>query len=62
MKLMDVSELSEKLNVKKKTIYDWVHKELIPYIKLGGLLRFDSDDIDRWVKSKKSKKKYRNLI
>lgn len=59
MKLVDISEFSEKLNIKKKTIYDWVHKGLIPYIKLGRLVRFDPDDIDRWLKSKRSKKKYR---
>jgi excisionase family DNA binding protein len=57
MKLLDVSQLSEMLNVKKKTIYDWVHKNKIPYLKLGNLVRFNPNDIDQWLKSKKHKKK-----
>ena len=59
MKLMDISQLSEMLNVKKKTIYDWVHKRQIPYIKLGHLLRFDPNDIEKWLKSRRQKAKYR---
>ena len=51
MKLLNVTQLSEILNIKKKTIYDWTHKGLIPYIKLGHLLRFDPDIISKWVKS-----------
>jgi excisionase family DNA binding protein len=58
MKLIDITQLSEMLNVKKKTIYDWVHKRKIPYIKLGGLIRFDPTEIEQWVKSKKICKKY----
>ncbi|MBE0433085.1 helix-turn-helix domain-containing protein [candidate division WOR-3 bacterium] len=55
MKLLNVAQLSEFLNIKKKTIYDWCHKQQIPFIKVGGLLRFDHDDIMRWLQSKKRK-------
>lgn len=51
MKLLNVDQLSDILNVNKKTIYDWTHKGLIPYIKLGHLLRFDLEAISKWVKS-----------
>ena len=37
------------------TIYDWVHKEQIPHIKLGNLLRFDRNDIERWINTLKQK-------
>ncbi|UCC12778.1 MAG: helix-turn-helix domain-containing protein [candidate division WOR-3 bacterium] len=57
MKLLNISELSKKLNVKKKTIYDWIHKGSIPQIKLGRLVRFDSDEIDKWIRSKSRKSK-----
>jgi len=53
VKLIDVTQLAEMLGVKPKTIYDWSHKGLIPCVKLGRLLRFDPDDIERLVKSKK---------
>ena len=47
MKLLNVSQLADILSVKKKTIYDWTHKGLIPYVKLGHLLRFDPEAISR---------------
>lgn len=53
MKLIDIKQLSELLNVKVKTIYDWTHKGEIPHIKFGHLVRFDLDDIEKWVKTKK---------
>ena len=53
MKLMDVSQLSNLLKVKPNTIYDWVHKKRIPYYKLEGCLRFNEDEILKWLKSKK---------
>lgn len=57
MKLLNVTQLSELINVKPKTIYDWVHKEKIPYYKIEGALRFNSDEIERWVKSKKNSRR-----
>lgn len=53
MKLLNITQLSEAICVKPKTIYDWVHKEQIPYMKLGHLLRFDPNEIDRWLKANK---------
>jgi excisionase family DNA binding protein len=53
MKLMTLAQVAELLNVKPKTIYDWTHRRRIPCVKLGRLLRFDQDEIERWVKSKK---------
>jgi excisionase family DNA binding protein len=58
VRLMDVKTLSSLLSVKPKTIYDWVHKDYIPYIKLGRrLVRFDADEIRKWLENKKSKKR-----
>jgi excisionase family DNA binding protein len=50
VKLVDISQLSEILSVKKKTIYDWTHKRKIPHVKMGRLVRFDPNDIERWIK------------
>lgn len=60
MKLLDISQLSEIINIKKKTIYDWTHKGLIPYVKVGRLLRFDINDIERWLKRNSHSKSMRN--
>ena len=50
MRLLDITQLSEAINVNKKTIYDWTHKKQIPHIKMGRLLRFDLDDIEKWIR------------
>ena len=56
MKILNVKQLAEILNVKPKTIYDWKHKGKIPYLKFGRLLRFDYDEIVKWVKNPRSSK------
>ena len=60
MKFLNVNELSNILNIKVKTIYDWTHKGLIPYIKLGHLVRFDPDVISKWIKCNSHMTKVRN--
>jgi len=63
MKLVDIRTLSELLSVKPKTIYDWVHRNTIPHIKLGKLVRFDENEIKKWLENKKStSNKVRNLM
>ena len=52
-KLLDVRELSQRLGVKVKTVYCWVHARQIPYVKVGRLVKFDPLDISQWVESRK---------
>ncbi len=52
-KLLDVRELSQRLGVKVKTVYCWVHARHIPYVKVGRLVKFDPLDISQWVESRK---------
>ena len=49
MKLLTTKELSKYINVKEKTIYSWVGKGLIPYLKFNGVLRFNLVEIEQWV-------------
>ncbi|OGQ50783.1 MAG: hypothetical protein A3J24_01545 [Deltaproteobacteria bacterium RIFCSPLOWO2_02_FULL_53_8] len=53
MNLVTIKELSGFLKVKPSTIYSWVHNGTIPFIKLNGLLRFDMDEITKWVEGSK---------
>jgi excisionase family DNA binding protein len=53
MPLIDAEELSQRISVKKATIYDWVRRGKIPCVRLEGLVRFDQDEIERWVEKKK---------
>ena len=51
--LIDTKELSNLLGVSEKTLYGWVHQRKIPFLKMGGLLRFDLGDIEKWIQKKK---------
>jgi excisionase family DNA binding protein len=53
MQMLNIQKLSALLNVKQKTIYDWCHRKKIPYYKLEGCLRFDENEILKWLRSKK---------
>ena len=48
-RLLTPGELSELLNVKRSTIYQWSSSGFVPKRKLGRLLRFDEQDIERWL-------------
>ena len=51
MKLLTVKELSVLISVKESTLYSWAGKGLIPAHKLNGLLRFDWQEIEVWIKN-----------
>ncbi len=48
-KLLTARQVSELLEVKLSTVYDWVYRGLIPYVKLGRLIRFKKKEIFHWV-------------
>lgn len=48
-KLLTAKQVSELLEVKTSTVYDWVYRDVIPYIKLGRLVRFKKTDIFHWL-------------
>ncbi len=50
MKLITIDELSTILQTSKSTIYRWVHKREIPFVKLGGKLLFSQDEIQEYIK------------
>ena len=54
MKIITVKELSDLINIKEKTIYQWAESRQIPCFKLNGALRFDLEDIQQWIKSCKN--------
>lgn len=55
MKLMDVKECAEFLNVKVSWLRKKVFHREIPYTKLGALVRFDKSEIIEWVKEQSNK-------
>ena len=51
MQIIDIKALSQLLTVKEKTLYQWAESGQIPCLKLNGALRFDLDDIQKWILS-----------
>lgn len=51
-KLLTARQVSELLEVKISTVYDWVHDGAIPHVKLGRLVRFNKAELFRWVESR----------
>lgn len=45
----NIQQVSQYLQVKPKTIYNWAESGEIPYYKIGRLIRFKRTDIDAWV-------------
>ncbi|MBF0472432.1 MAG: helix-turn-helix domain-containing protein [Nitrospirae bacterium] len=51
MKILTIKEISQILNVKIKTLYQWAELNQIPHIKMNGCLRFDLNEIEKWVQN-----------
>ena len=50
-KLLDVDDLAKYLKLRKQTIYNWLNQRKISGMKIGGVWRFDKDEIDKWLKA-----------
>ncbi len=50
-RLMDIEELADYLRLRKQTIYNWLHQRKMTGIKVGGVWRFDRQEIEKWLKS-----------
>jgi len=49
--LLTVKELANQLHIRPSTLYAWAAQGRIPCVKLHGLVRFERDEIERWVES-----------
>ena len=48
-RLLTAKQVSELIEVRPSTVYQWVHTGLIPYVKLGRCVRFKKDELFRWI-------------
>ena len=48
--MLTVKELSAWLNIKPSTLYLWVSQNKIPCRRIHGLVRFEPDAIQAWLK------------
>jgi excisionase family DNA binding protein len=51
---LTVKELSQYIKLKEKTIYSFVNKGSIPHYRINKLIRFNKDEIDHWMVTKKA--------
>ena len=49
--MLTVKELSAWLNIKPSTLYLWVSQNKIPCRRIHGLVRFEPEAIQAWLKS-----------
>jgi excisionase family DNA binding protein len=49
--LLDLAAVADRLGVGERHVRRLVFERRIPFIKWGHLLRFDPDEIDRWIDS-----------
>ncbi len=50
--LLNAAELGALLNISPKTVYAYVSKGLIPFIKIESNVRFSPQQIRRWLREK----------
>jgi excisionase family DNA binding protein len=51
-RLYTAQDLAEMLSCTTATIYNQVRLGAIPHIRIGRLIRFDPDEIDRWIRER----------
>jgi len=50
-KLLTAQQVADYLQMPISSLYDLTHRRAIPFIKLGGRLRFRLVEIDEWLES-----------
>jgi excisionase family DNA binding protein len=61
-KLLNPSQLAEILGVSPGTIYSWKSRGVdIPYVKIGGTVRFREKAVMDWLMEKERERKRRNF-
>ena len=48
-RLLTVQDIGNLLNVPKSYVYQMTHKHEIPFMKIGGHVRFSPSAIDKWL-------------
>jgi len=54
-RFVGIEEMAEYLGLKKGTLYAWIFRREIPYLKIGRLVKFDIMEIEKWLKEKRVK-------
>ncbi len=52
--LLTAKEMADYIRVHFKTVYKWKAEGRIPYVETNGLIRFNKNDIEEWIKKRSS--------
>ncbi len=47
--LLTAAEVAKLMRVSKGTIYRWVKRGRIPFVKIGDMIRFDASSLRSWM-------------
>lgn len=50
--LIGPEEAAKALGIELATVYTWVTRRKIPFVKVGGALRFRPSALDAWLKDR----------
>ncbi|MBU4487931.1 MAG: helix-turn-helix domain-containing protein [Candidatus Omnitrophica bacterium] len=50
--LINADELSQMLGIRRDSVYRFVAQRRLPFVKIGRALRFDLDEINKFIKEK----------
>ena len=50
--LLTPEQVCERYGISRWTLYQWTARNLIPHLKIQGVLRFRELDIEKWEESK----------
>jgi len=53
MKYLSPQELATMLGVSKLTVYGWTSRQQIPFYRIGRLVRFRPEEVERWLTERK---------
>ena len=56
MKLLTIKEVAQLLGVSPVTVHRYKREKGLPYIKIGNILRFDREDLWKWLEAHKKNK------
>ena len=52
LRLLTVDEVADLLRLSKPTIYKFVSRRQIPFVKLGGRLLFEPEKLTAWIQDR----------
>jgi excisionase family DNA binding protein len=50
--MLDRKQVAKMLHVSESTLWGWVKQRRIPFVRIGSMIRFEPDKLEKWIKSK----------